>query len=107
MNFLNLTHISTYHEMLWKLAVYLFLEAYIATRLLKETPWFDRADQFVSKAIPVDAITGLADYLNAFHVEGLAIAALVSLIAYAAKLHDKLSDLFRIRHRFDIDNIIL
>src|SRR6516164_4527474 len=41
-----------------------------------------------------------------FNLAGAAVAALVAGFSYAAQLHDRVSDLFKIRHRFDLGSIL-
>jgi hypothetical protein len=92
--------VGTYSEMLNKIATWTFVAALVATALVRaRVPQVDTALGVFSFKVPVAGMDfPLGTLLPAF---GLAVLSRV------AKLHDRLSDLFGIRRRFDRQEILL
>lgn len=97
---------KTYSEMLRKLAGLTAIEVYVTTALLRLIP--DVADifkQLESYVVPIATIKGFE--LAKLNPVGLIAALVTAFLFYHFQLHNKLEKPFRVRQRFDIDEIIL
>jgi hypothetical protein len=88
-----------YPEMLKKLAAFLFWEAFIATFVLRGIPKVDMA----FSSVDLSLIPG-HEHLNLF---GFVVSLAIACLSYAIQLHDRISDIFGIRYRFDRNYILL
>jgi hypothetical protein len=95
-----------YGEMLKTLAWFFFGLNIVVLYLLRSTiPTFDAnlsyIDQFIGQIFPA-GLKG-AESISA----NVLIAGALAVLAHAIKLHDRVSDIFRIRHDFDIYKILV
>jgi hypothetical protein len=98
---------TTYAELLKKLAACLFYQTWAVTFLLRNIPSIDGAFHAVENYGRLGiALTTVPAY-DKLNLAGAAIALLAAGFSYAVQLHDRVSDLFKIRHRFDRANIFL
>lgn len=97
---------TDYSEMLKKLAGLLFWETYIVTFVLRALPDIDQALSAIETYGKIgEALSNIENY-ESFNISGIAIALFVAGLAYMFQLHDRVSDLFGIRQRFDIAHIL-
>jgi hypothetical protein len=98
---------KSYNEMRGKLAAFLFYETWFATFFLRSIPSIDKAfntaETYGAIGTALSTIPG-HDKLN---IGGLAVALVVALLTFAIRFHDRISDLFGIRRRFDRNYILL
>jgi hypothetical protein len=98
---------TNYNDVLKKLAGFLFYDALIATFLLRGIPEIDAFLRKIESYGAIgDAPSTIPNY-SRLNLSGFAIALLVAGIGYWLQLHDRISDLFAIRRRFDDSAILL
>ncbi len=92
--------VQNYGEMLNKIAFFTFFAAILlVTYLRRQLPWVEHLLQnFNVEAVIADVKIPLGT---------IGVAFVIAALSRVLKLHDRLSDLFRIRQRFDIDEILL
>lgn len=93
-----LTTSRNYGESLSKLAGFALYEAFLIAIYLRQIPQFE---QFLQ------AIMSFTKINNASLVACLCIALVVALLSRAFKLHDRVSDVLKIRCRFDRTHILV
>jgi len=98
---------TNYLEMLKKLGSFLFYEVWLATFLLREIPDVDAAFRSVENFGHVGSALALIPGHEKINLSGFAVALFVAVISYSIQLHDRISDIFGIRKRFDRNYIIL
>jgi hypothetical protein len=98
---------KNYDEMLKKLAVLLFYETWFATFLLRGIPVIDTAFQTVENYGAIGRALSTIPNHEMLNLGGFAVALLMAGLSYAIQLHDRISDLFGIRRRFDRNYILL
>lgn len=103
-----LTTVKNYAEMLNKISIYTFFASVIAITLLRSQSsafdsWFNLVSQ---ELLPQGADELTIGGVSIVGGTGLA-ALIIAFIFRALKFHDRLSDVFRIRQRFDVDSILL
>jgi hypothetical protein len=99
---------KTYEQVLQKLALYLFVFSWLAASSLRSVPQIGDLARALEAAIPQSPV--LAPYLAwlpVINLPGALIAGILAWLAYVVQLHDRISDLFRIRQRFDTGSILL
>lgn len=96
-----------YSEMLRKLASFLFYDVWIATFFLRSIPSIDSAFNSVENFGPIGQAISLIPGHEKLNISGIVIALIVAGVSYAIQLHDRISDLFGIRKRFDRNYILL
>jgi hypothetical protein len=100
MDFNLFTTSGDYPKMLNKIATSTFLGAILATWLLRyEIPRLDAALNPFSFSIPIAGVS--------IPFGTLLPALVVALLSRFFKLHDRISDILRIRQRFDVAEILL
>lgn len=97
---------KNYSEMLWKIALADFWLTLACTFVVRHDPWING---LFSR---VEHLPGLKEFATAIrapegNIGGFAIALLVLIFSRVTRFHDRISDLFRIRARFDRTNILL
>lgn len=94
--------ISNYPTMLKRIAVYTGAIAFGVTWLVRgHVRWV--ADALGTLSLPVEMSAGTVNLPL-----GMVLVALaVTVLSRALKLHDRISDVLRIRHRFDVNKILL
>lgn len=90
-----------YSEMLTKIAVFTFFSSLGATFLL------DRFSPPVSAFLNAWEITVDVWIIEKLPITWMLLPLLFTLVARVIKLHDRISDLFKIRETFDLDEILL
>jgi len=89
---------TTYAEMLKKLAGFAFYQVLLITLLLRQIPQIESGLRSFDQLVP---------FASDYPVSAFLIALLAALISNILPLHDRVSDLFRIRQRFDTKYILL
>jgi hypothetical protein len=98
---------TNYSELSTKLFLFLFLEVWIATFFLRDIPEFGVTLHDFETDSPLGTALSAVPNFNALNPIGLIIALLIALLCYVCQLHDRISDIFGIRRRFDRNNILL
>jgi hypothetical protein len=93
--------------MLKKLASFAFWEVWLISFLMKDIPSVDRVFSKVESFGHLGELMSVIPNHEQLNLTGFAIALCVAGLSYAAQLHDKISDLFRIRCRFDCKYILI
>jgi len=98
---------TNYNEVLKRLAGFLFYDTLIGTFLLRGIPDIDTFFHKIETHGAIgEALSTIPNY-SKINLSGFAIALLVAGIGYWLQLHDRISDLFAIRCRFDESSILL
>ncbi len=97
---------TNYAELLKKLAACLFYETWAVTFLLRGIPSIDGAFHAVESYGQLGIALSTVPAYDKLNLAGAAVALLAAGFSYAAQLHDRVSDLFKIRHRFDRSSIL-
>lgn len=98
---------ANYTEMLKKLGSFLFYEIWIATFFLREIPLINSSFSSMENSQALQSVISLIPGHDKLNLAGLLIALIIAGVSYAIQLHDRISDLFGIRHRFDVKHILL
>jgi hypothetical protein len=97
----------TYSEVLSKLAGFAFYESYFITLFLRDIPEVnDLLRAAESYGHFGKAISSLSDP-STINAAGLVVAIGCAIISHFVHLHDRISDILGIRHRFDQEKILL
>jgi hypothetical protein len=96
-----------YAEVLKKLAAFLFWETYVLTFVLRTIPGLDKAFDSVENFGPIGKALSAIPYHQHLNLLGFVISLLVAWLSHAIQVHDRVSDLFGIRRRFDRNHILL
>lgn len=97
---------SDYDKMRQKLASFVFYEIFIATWLLRQTKAVGEFFKHYEDRILVQNLSSAPGWIYDINVSGFVIALVLALITYIFHFHDRLSDLFGIRKRFDTNHIV-
>lgn len=97
---------KNYSEMLWKIALADFWLTLACTFLVRQDPW---VDGLFSR---LEHLPGFREFATAVkapdvNLGGFAIALAVHIFSRVTRFHDRISDFFKIRARFDRANILL
>lgn len=97
---------KNYSEMLWKVALADFWLTLGCTFLVRYDPWIN------TLFVRLEQLPGFKEFAVAIkapevNLGGFAVALLVLTLSRVTRFHDRVSDLFRIRARFDCANILL
>jgi hypothetical protein len=98
---------GSYPELLKKLAGFFFWETYISLFFLRVVPEIDAAFHRIETYGPFQAFADTIPHYDKLNPTGFIIALIAAVVAFETKLHDRLSDWFGIRQRFDVGNILL
>lgn len=96
-----------YDHVLKKLASFAFYETYIITLLLRSNPSFEAFFSGIESWGPIGRLVSTIPHHEAFNLFGLAIAFAVAVLTHNFQLHDRISDILRIRRRFDRTCILI
>lgn len=98
---------TNYNEVLKRLAGFLFYDTLIGTFLLRGIPEIDTFLRKIESYGAIGAALSTIPNYSKLNLSGLAIALLVAGIGYWLQLHNRISDFFAIRRRFDESAILL
>jgi hypothetical protein len=98
---------ANYSEMLKKLASFLFYEIWIATFFLREIPEINSAFQAIESTPAIRGVVSLIPGGDKLNLTGIAIGLIIASVSYAVQFHDRISDAFGIRRRFDCKHILI
>jgi hypothetical protein len=96
-----------YGQVLKKLAVFAFCEVYIITLFLRANPTIDGFFSGIEFWGPIGKATSWIPHYADLNVGGAAIALFVAILSNIFQFHDRISDVFGIRRRFDCTNILI
>lgn len=98
---------KNYDQMLKKLAMSVFYETYVISFFLRNIPEIDNKFRAVESYGNLGSVISEIPHSAVINVTGFAIALAAAIIAYMLPLHDKISDVFGIRKRFDREKILI
>lgn len=98
---------KSYEDVLRKLAGFAFYETYFLTLLLRDNEVIGSFARRLESQGTVGQALSLIPGHEFLNISGLALAIFVSIFSFAIQFHDRLSDLFGIRYRFDRDEILV
>jgi hypothetical protein len=98
---------TNYAEMLKKLASFAFYETWLATFFLRTIPEIDQFFHSIENYRALGQALSTIPHYDKLNLFGLALSLAVAGLFYVVQLHDRISDLFGIRKRFDRNYIIL
>jgi hypothetical protein len=98
---------KNYDDILRKLASFAFYETYIITLLLRANPRFDASFTAVESWGPVGKVVGIIPHHEVLNLSGIVIAFVVAILTHTYQFHDRISDVFGIRSRFDRKSILI
>jgi hypothetical protein len=97
---------KNYDEILKKLASFAFYETYLITLLLRANPRFDAFFKAIESWGPIGKVVGIIPHYDVLNVSGFVIAFIVAILTHTYQFHDRISDVFGIRRRFDRKSIL-
>lgn len=105
MSFFSFASVDNYKQMLRKLSWYTGIVTLFCIIILRTyVPPIAQMSDWINSIFPDEAATLLRISVS---FAGVAVpAVLISLFAHSIKLHDRLSDLLRIRHEFDVHYVL-
>lgn len=105
MKFFPILNVNNYNEMLAKLGWYSAFVSLVSIFILRSNvPPIQSLSAYIDKIVPND-IAGVLPF--PVSLAGVfVISILVGIVAHSIKLHDRLSDLFRIRKEFDVNFVL-
>lgn len=97
---------KNYSEMLWKIALADFWLTLASTFVVRYDPWIN------SLFLRLEHLPGFKEFATAIkapevNISGFAVALLMLIFSRVTRFHDRISDFFQIRARFDRANILL
>jgi hypothetical protein len=98
---------KNYGDILKKLSIFAFYETYLITFLLRNNPRIGSFFTTLESWGPIGDVLRTIPHYEVFNISGGVIAVLVALLTHMFKFHDLISDLFGIRRRFDVKNILI
>src|SRR5258707_12050091 len=98
---------KNYDEVLKKLASFAFYETYFITLLLRANPSFDAFFKDIESWGPIGRVVGIIPHSDVLNVFGFVIAFVVAILTHTFQFHDRISDVFGIRRRFDRKTILI
>lgn len=96
-----------YDHVLRKLASFAFYEVYVITFLLREDPKINAWFLGVESWGQIGNVVRVLPYHDTINLSGFAIALLIAILTNVFQFHDRLSDIFGIREKFDIEKILI
>jgi hypothetical protein len=93
-----------YADVLKQLAMMALYEVYFLAFLLRAIPQIDAIFKVSQSWGPIGKALAPYDVLNP---SGLLLAIIVAALTFSFRFHDRVSDLFRIRRRFDIEHVLI
>jgi hypothetical protein len=98
---------KNYEEMLKKLASLAFYQTYVIILVLRRNPILDSFFRTIESWGPLDKVVSVIPNHEALNLSGLVIAFAVAILTHIFQLHDRISDIFAIRRRFDRKSILV
>jgi hypothetical protein len=98
---------KNYDDILRKLASFAFYETYVITLLLRSNPRFDAFFRAIESWGPVGKVVDIIPHHEVLNLSGVVIAFVVAILTHTFKFHDRISDVLRIRSRFDRKSILI
>ncbi|HVO56322.1 MAG TPA: hypothetical protein VMT51_01365 [Dongiaceae bacterium] len=96
-----------YAQVLKKLASFAFYETYLITLLLRANPRFDTFFAGIESWGPIGKVAGIVPHHEVLNLFGVVIAFAVAVLTHMFQFHDRISDIFGIRRRFDCKSILI
>lgn len=98
---------KTYAEMLAKLAGAAFYVCYFSTFFLRQIHQVNEAFKWVELHIPSGPFAKLLPDAAQMNIAGAVCAIVLAILSHISHLHDRISDVFGIRKRFDRNHILI
>jgi hypothetical protein len=75
--------------------------------LLRANPTFDAFFKGIESWGPIGRVVGIIPHFDVLNVSGFVIAFVVAILTHTFQFHDRISDVFGIRRRFDRKTILI
>lgn len=98
---------KNYDQVLTKLASFAFYETYAITLILRQNSKFGTFFSGIESWGPIGKIVQIVPHHDALNISGIVIAFAVAVLTHAFQFHDRISDVFGIRRRFDRRRILI
>lgn len=98
---------KNYYQIRQKLGAFVFYEVWIAISILRNIPSVSSYLASLERSLLPAVLVEAAAWIMRINPLGLMIALLIGLLFYIFHVHDRISDILRIRSRFDRSAIIL
>src|ERR1039458_3342724 len=98
---------QNYTEIIKKVASFAFWEVWILTFFLRTIPSVELAFSAIENTPAIKPVISIIPQHQYLNLAGLLIALIAAWISYMLQFHDRISDAFGIRRRFDRNNILL
>lgn len=98
---------KNYGEMLTKLASFAFYEAYLITLLLRANPIAAAFFTTIESWGPIGKVVVIIPHHDVLNLAGIVIAFVLAVLTHTFQFHDRISDVFGIRRRFDRKSILI
>jgi hypothetical protein len=104
--------VRNYPQMLYKVSFFSSFLFWIFTFFLRKSPIIDAPFTFIETLLPLDKLLNAAGLsvnltISDINIGGAILAFVYALFSYSVPVHDKLSDLFKIRQHFDTTRILI
>lgn len=98
---------KNYADVLRKLAACVFYETYLITFFLRDIPLIGSAFRAAETYGSLGRFFEAIPFSSTLNIAGLAVAFGVAMLTFVTQLHDRVSDLLRVRTNFDRDQILV
>jgi hypothetical protein len=102
-----LTTCKNYADVLKKLASFAFYETYFITLLLRSNAQYDSFFTGIETWGPIGGALQTIPHYDVLNLSGFVIAFGVAILTHMFQFHDRISDIFGIRRRFDCKHILI
>ncbi|MBM7330730.1 hypothetical protein JS562_48065 [Agrobacterium sp. S2] len=96
-----------YNDLLKKLASFAFYWTYAITLTLRENQSVDSFFNEIESWGTIGKVVSIIPHYDALNISGFFIAFAVAVLTHTFRLHDRISDVFGIRRRFDCKHILM
>jgi len=98
---------KNYAQVLKRLASFAFYETYFITLVLRSVPQFDAFFTGIETWGPIGKLLSVVPHYTALNISGAVIGFAVAVLTHMFQFHDRISDVFGIRRRFDRKSILV
>lgn len=98
---------KNYEQILKKLASFAFYETYFITLFLRSNPGFDAFFSKIESWGAVGKLVSIVPQHEVINLSGMVIAFAAAIPTHTFHFHDRISDVFGIRRRFDRKSILV
>src|SRR5690348_1483497 len=98
---------KNYDDVLKKLPSLAFYDTYLTTPLPRSHPLAAAFLASIESWGPVGKVSASIPHADALNLSGIVIAFAVAVLTHMFQFHDRISDVFGIRRRFDVRHILI